>query len=84
MSEHGINTLNIQVVWEKCRYLKYSLSRKENVSKIPVKDPADNLYEKMLLLGGVIFVSAVISTQLNVEGILLELTPHGLDVVKDG
>jgi hypothetical protein len=82
-SEHGIRTFEVQVVREESGYLRDGLPGQENVSKIPVKDSADSLNEERLLVRGVVLVSAVISTQLNEEGNLPELTPHGLHVIED-
>ena len=82
-SKHGIRTFDLQVVWKKNGYLRDGLPRHENVSKIHVKDLADNLNEEKLLLRGVAFVSAVIFIQLNMESNILELTPHGLHVIED-
>ena len=63
-SEYEIMTFNIQVVWEESCYLWDDLPRHENISKVHVKDHADNLDEEILLVRGVVLVSAVISTQL--------------------
>ena len=42
-SEHGLRTLNIQVVREESGDLKDGLPRQENISKIHVEDSADSL-----------------------------------------
>ena len=82
-SEHGIRTYDIEVVREKNWYLRDGFTGQENISKIPVKNPTNSLNEERLLVRGVVFVSAVISTQLSEEGNLPELTPHGLHVIEN-
>jgi hypothetical protein len=42
------------------------------------------LNEERLLLRGAVLVSAIISTQLSEKGVIPELTPHCLNVIKDG
>ena len=45
-------TFDLQVVWKKNRYLRDGLLGHENVLKIPVKNPADNLNEKNVVSPG--------------------------------
>ena len=82
-SVHGIRTFDIQAVRKESKNLRGGLPGHENVSKIPVEHHADSLNEEMLFLRRIILVSAIISTQLNENSHLPELTPHDLHVIED-